>query len=98
MTELLSDPLAVLGCGNRATVVRAAQAGQVSSIDGRALGLAVNIGLNAGDNRFLAEGPSAVGVQLHVQPGDRFQPGDALYTVHGAEPGNSLETCIKLAG
>jgi thymidine phosphorylase len=83
LDQLLSDPLKLLNCKGRHTVL-SARAGQISSIDLRRLGLIVNMGYRAGRNDFASSERAVAGVQLHVHLQDTVTVGQPLCTVHGA--------------
>lgn len=67
-----------------ARVVTSDKAGWVHAIDGRALGIyAMDLGAGRRSQSDLLD--LAVGLRVHVAPGDRVNPGDPLFTIYSAQ-------------
>lgn len=78
------------------TVYESAGAGFVAAVDARVVGLAC-IELGGGRRRADAKVDPAVGLQMHVSPGDRVSCGDPLVTIHAREDAGVAAATRRLA-
>jgi len=79
------DPTAPLPTSKHSETMRAETAGVVQTVDALSVGVAA---WRLGAGRARKEDPvqAGAGVELHVKPGDRIAPGEALLTLHTDTP------------
>jgi pyrimidine-nucleoside phosphorylase len=76
--------------------VASPQSGFLEQIDAREIGLAA-AGLGAGRSKKGDRIDHAVGVLVHHKVGDRIEAGEALFTVHGNDPGKLEEAEARVS-
>jgi pyrimidine-nucleoside phosphorylase len=94
--EVCERPRAVLPAAPVTLEVRAGADGWVAAIPARAVGELAGA-LGAGRARTGDAVDPAVGVELHVEVGDRVAPGDRLATVHAGSAGDAEPAARRLA-
>ena len=88
--RVADDPKAVLPQAPVQGAVLAAKAGIVQRVEPRVIGRAI-IGLGGGRSKVEDSVDPAVGVMLHVRPGQRVAEGQPLATVHAASEAGRRE-------
>jgi pyrimidine-nucleoside phosphorylase len=93
-TKFLDDDSA-LSVGPHQELVKAEQSGYLQGLHAEQLGLAA-VCLGAGRRRAEDAVDHAVGIQLHMKPGEQVRAGDSLLTVYYREPKHLPEVFKKI--